>query len=304
MTRKTLDNAIDHGQRSEDNAIARVIIQPAKSTFMPITVNQDGEIITFSLIGADRDDGFVRLSELAECFGRIQECLRETERCITGKNPHLTYLMKSLTVGSPAVGVIEAKKPRRSPDIRRQVATEFRKTISGLQRGVQLRKPMLDHDAYFSYRKLGEIINQSDHRARPGLILDGTVVTRQYLIAADRALEFQETASGSISGLLEKIDVHGRNQFAIFPPIGSHQVSCIFSDTLLPKVQAALKCNVTVYGKLHYVADRFIPAKVDVSEIEVHPSGDLPKLSTMAGRLSHLAGDSVQLIKEQRDVWE
>lgn len=272
---------------------------------MPLSVNQDGESITFSLIGAERDGGYVRLSELAECFERLQECLRHTERCITGKNPHLTYLMKSLTVGSPAVGTIEAKKPRRLPDNRREVSSEFRKTVSGLQRGDRRANPRLDHDALTSFRKLGELINKSDSSHRPGLIVDGTVVTQTFIIAANKALEFQEAAIGSISGVLDKIDMHGRNQFAIFPPIGNHQVSCIFPDSLLPKVQYALTKTVTVRGKMHYVADRFIPAKVDVSDIEVHPPvGDLPKLSEMVGRLSGLVGDSVKLVRGVRDEWE
>lgn len=271
---------------------------------MPFTIAQSGEDITFMLAGAERDDGYVRLSELAECFERLQECLRATERCITGKNPTLTYLMKKLTVGSPAVGTITAKKPRRKLDVRSEVASVFRRTVSDLQRGERRRNPVLDHDAYGTYRKLGEIIQKSDEKARPRLVLDGTVVTHEYLVSADKALEFQESSIGSISGVLEKIDVHGKNNFAIFPPIYSQQVSCTFHDDLLPKVQAALKSAVTVFGTLHYVADRFLPVKVDVNDLEVHPLAEcLPKLTDMAGRLPHLNDGSVQLVRSIRDAW-
>jgi len=272
---------------------------------MPLNIVQAGEEITFSLIGAKRDGGYVRVSELSECFDRIQECLRETERCLTGKASHLTYLMKSLKVGSPAVGVIEAKKPRRVPDNRAAIAQEFRKTVSGLQRGDRRRNPLLDHHAYSAYRKLGEIIHKTDERARPSLILDGTVVTHEYLVSADKVLEFEESALGSISGRMDKLDVHGKNTFAIFPPTTTHQVWCSFEDDLLPKVLASVTKTVTVYGMMHYVADRFMPMTVEAHDIEPHePEEKLPRLTAMAGRLSHLTEDSLKIVGRLRDEWE
>ncbi len=272
---------------------------------MSLTVTQNNEEITFRLSGSERDKGFVRLEQLAECIEYIQECLHETERCVSGKRGSLTYVIKSLTVGSPAIGVIEAQKPRRRPDNRREVASVTRRTIASLAQGERKLDPRLDHDAFKSFRKFASLVLKSDDRAKCELIFDGTVITPQFFAAVDRALEIEEVARGSVSGLLEKIDVHGKNQFAIFPPIGTHQVTCAFADELLPKVQSALKKTVTVYGQLHYVADRFLPTRVDVDDLEAHPpADDLPRLSDMAGKLIGVEGDSVQIVRDVRNDWD
>lgn len=271
---------------------------------MPVTVVQNEEEITFSLIGAARDNGLVRLNELAECISYIQDCLRETERCITGRKATLTYVVKSLTVGSPAVGVIEAKKPRRRADYRKEVATVTRQTVVSLSRGERKFDPRLDHEAIKPFRKFAALVLKGDDRAKCGLIYDGTVITPQFFVTVDRALQVEEYSLGSVSGRLEKIDVHGRNRFAIFPPIGKHQVTCSFAEALLPKVKAALTKTVTVYGRLHYVADRFAPTEVEVDDIEEHRSADdLPQFSAMLGRLAG-RGDSVEIMREIRDEWD
>jgi hypothetical protein len=272
---------------------------------MPLTIEQDGEQISFSLIGAERDGGFVRVGELAECFERLQECLRETERCLTGRASRLTYLVKQLTSGNPAVGVLVAKPTKKPSDLPRRVAHEFRRTVSELERGERRRNPQLDHDAYGAYRKLGSLIQKNDDRSRPKLIVDGVVVTHSYLLAAEKAMEFEESSVGTVSGVLEKIDVHGRNTFSIYPPIGGRQVTCVFAEDMLTKVQGALRKSVTVSGTLHFVADRFLPSKVEVTDLEVHPAvEDLPTLTSLAGRLSLPGGGGALAAKgRMRDEW-
>lgn len=272
---------------------------------MLVAQPSDDDKFTFTLIGAERDNGFVRLSDLAECLDRLLDCLRETERCIIGKKPSLAYIVQEMHVGSPATGTVTAPPPRRGADHRRTVFASTRSTVASLQHGNSQLDPRFDHEAKLTFRKLGEFINASDERARKRLILNETVVTSQFIASVDKALEIQESSYGSVTGLLEKIDVHGKNQFAIFPQIGGHQVSCSFQDDLLEQVQAALKKPVTVIGKLHYVADRLGPLRVDADDIEIHrPADELPKLTMMAGRLSHLSGDSVTLARKIRDGWD
>ena len=265
---------------------------------------QDDDLLTFTLMGAERHQGFVELSELADCLERIKECLRATERCITKKKPSLTYLVHQMTVGSPAVCTLKAKKPQRGIDYSREAFGLLRSTVASLECGDKKLDPRLDHDALRSFRKFGEIGHRSDERDRCKLIVDRTPVTYSFLIAADKALEIQESSYGSVSGVLEKIDVHGRYSFAIFLPIGGHQVACSFHPELMHDVQAALRKTVTVYGKLHYVADRMIPIKADVDQIESHePAEILPKLTAMAGCLSHLSDDSLTLAGRIRNEW-
>lgn len=272
---------------------------------LAVQLSDGDDKFTFTLMGAERDNGFVRLSDLADCLARIAQCLRESERCIMGKKPSLTYLVQEMHVGSPAGGTFTAKKPRRGPDNRRAVFGFARSTVAQLQKGDTKLDPRLDHEAKVAFRKVGELIQGSDDRAKNSLILNETVVTSQFIVSVDKALEIQESTYGSISGILEKIDVHDKNQFAIFPQVGGHQVSCSFHEELLEKVQAALKKSVTVYGKMHYVADRVSPLRVEADDIEIHrPVDELPKLTMMAGRLSHISGDSVTLARKIRDGWD
>ena len=54
---------------------------------------------------------------------------------------------------------------------------------------------------------------------------------------------------------MEKINVHERNEFVIFPPITGYSVVCRFEHQLLDKVRDAIESTVTVSGKMHYAPD-------------------------------------------------
>lgn len=303
---KLLDSRDGEARYSGLSRISHANIRPdCGAASMQVSQPFDDDKLTFTLIGSERDKGFVRLADLAEFLDRLLDCLRETERCILGKKPSLAYIIQDMHVGSPASGTVSAPPSRKGPDVRRTVFGCTRATVASLQHGSDKLDPRYDHDAKLTFRKLGEFINASDERARKQLILNQTVVTSQLIASIDKALEIQESSYGTVTGRLEKIDVHGRNQFAIFPTMGGPQVTCSFDDELLEQVQASLKKHVTVSGNMYYVADRLEPLRVEADDIDIHPPAEeLPKLTKMAGRLSHISGDSVTLARKIRDGWD
>ena len=106
---------------------------------MAIHKNAEDGLISFRLIGAEVDDGCVRVSDLSNCMAKIQGCLKHVERCITGTSPSLQYVIKKMHVGSPADCELFAKTPKRKNDIRKSVSTLLLTTIASL--AVRLRGP-------------------------------------------------------------------------------------------------------------------------------------------------------------------
>lgn len=84
-----------------------------------------------------------------------------------------------------------------------------------------------------------------------------------------------------VSGVLEKINVHGKNECNLYPTIGGYSVVCVFPESMRTKVAEALahKTYVTVTGTVFYRPDRPFPERVHVENLLEHPSDDeLPTL--------------------------
>ena len=277
------------------------------SASLPIN---DQDPFSFTLSGSERDRGYVRLSELSDCISRIEGCFRQTERCVQGSSPKLVYLVRRMKVGSPAFCEFEAEKPVRGGDCRKEVFGLVLSTIAALEQGRLDIDPRLDFEALTSYRKVGQIAMSDNPQARCGLILGKTVVSPQFQQTLSQLLTGQECAYGSVTGTLEKVDIHQKLQFAIFPHRSASQVVCTFQDELLDRVLCAVRERkpVTVYGKLHYSANRKVPIRVDVVDLEQESGPEempLPRLTDLVGKMaSSDFDDSVTTVRKLRDDWD
>lgn len=60
-------------------------------------------------------------------------------------------------------------------------------------------------------------------------------------------------SSGSVDGMLEAINVHGKkNTFALYPIVGASRITCKFDDRLFQDVRPALGKYVIIEGELRY----------------------------------------------------
>jgi hypothetical protein len=193
---------------------------------------------------------------------------------------------------------LEAIRPRKGPDRRVEVVEFFKKTVAELQVGTSVDSRLTPDDLrdfrglFAHLRKTKEVwIGQSQ-------------VTSQYVANIDKILGNSVRSEGAVSGLLERLNVHNRNEFALFPPVLGAQVVCSFPDEMFEQVRSGIKRNVTVSGTLFYHPDKPFPERVHVRELEIHPPDDeLPKLGELRGLFAGSTNGvtAVEFVRALRD---
>jgi hypothetical protein len=235
--------------------------------------------ITIDLTGADAQQGSVLLGDLANFCDQLATCLKRIEDKFSS-GTRLKYRITDMRHGS-AYLEIQPIAPKRGADFGPAVVQLFSETIAKLESGKQA-DPRLDVQDLIAFRKMAEPLNGKLKDVR----INGTSVTTSFIAHIDRLLAEPISSQGSVTGMLDRINVHNKNEFTLFATIARVPVACTFPDELFVKVREGIKRNVTVYGKVTPRRDSASPERVQVAEIEIHPDdNDLPKLSDLRGSL-------------------
>jgi hypothetical protein len=130
------------------------------------------------------------------------------------------------------------------------------------------------------FRGLAEPMNRRAKRIEVGRVK----LTPKYFENIDQILGLSIPSHGSVKGRLERLNVHNRFEFVIYPPVSGYAVTCEFEEALFPTVHKAIKKNVTVRGELEYRPGRPFPDRVKVRALDIHaPDEELPKLADLRG---------------------
>lgn len=116
------------------------------------------------------------------------------------------------------------------------------------------------------------------------------------------------SSEGSIDGMLEAINVHGKhNTFVLYPVIGAQRVSCRFDDEFLPHVRPALGKYVIIEGELKYRWREKFPFEARAKKIEILPDWESqPSFTEILGMAPGATGgiSSEEFTRKQRDGWQ
>lgn len=95
---------------------------------------------------------------------------------------------------------------------------------------------------------------------------------------------------GSVSGTLESLTVHAKREASLYNDFDKRRVVVSFSEADYPRVHAALRKRIEVYGVLQEDnAGR--PLRIRLQDMEVLPQDDdLPTLSSLVGSMPDLTG--------------
>ena len=117
-----------------------------------------------------------------------------------------------------------------------------------------------------------------------------------------------EKCISTVQGVLEAINVHGSNNFTIYPNVGPKQIRCFFNKSLLPTVIDALGKRVEVTGLTKYLKHSYWPYQINVSKMEIYPDEiNLPTFDDIKGMCPNLTEGmpSEEYIRKMRDEeWE
>jgi hypothetical protein len=226
--------------------------------------------LTFKIVG--KGDGFVEFDDFVDFCDAIQRSLRVSEQAVAGRLGAVHYRVVDLECSSAVIRL--EPHSRRDSEIGRKTISHFRETIAGIQEGRV--DPRLGIDVLETFRNLANPLKK--HAAR--IVIGRTTLTPNYTKTIDQLLDQVTSYEGSISGRLDRINVHNdKNEFVVYPPIANRQVPCLFHESLLPDIRRALKRNVTVFGTIFYRPGGALPSRVHARTIDLHPKDDeLPDL--------------------------
>lgn len=261
--------------------------------------------ISVVLSGLDDDRGDLRFTDFIAQLGNIQRALVETDRLVSGSRT-VYGLVAGLSHRSPAT--IELEILDLSPETRNGP-----RVASALYNGFHVVQTERRAPPEYDYRALEalKVVALPLGKAIGGIsvALDGqsTVLSPDFARTIDEIVGPDEYERGSVTGWLEKINLHaGQNVFTVYPATDQPGVRCLFKKSLREAAVRAVDRYVTVYGRLSFKSEADYPHAVAVREIEIHPpKSELPRLSDLLGVAPGRLKDesSEDFVRRLRDEW-
>jgi len=252
--------------------------------------------LTFKLEGADKDAGAVFFEDFRQFLDDVAACLDRVQRRVTDQK--VRHRIVDLKTASATV-TIEALTRNGDQRAAHQIYDTFTRTIAALETSGKV-DPRLKADDLKAFRRLAEPVLRGEKQVE----VAGTTLSTRFVANIDEKLGKIVHSKGTVKGRLEKLNLHGRSEFTLYPPIGRHAVTCVFPEALFQTVRRAIQHSVTVSGLLTYRGDSPYPERVRVDSIEIHPSDDeLPTLSSLRGLLPDATSGktSVKFVEAIRD---
>jgi hypothetical protein len=229
--------------------------------------------ISAKISGGREAAGAVEFDDFVQLCQAIEECLKCTEAAVTGAKPVLRYRIVKLRTGSAEIA-IEPIAPLEGRDRRRQTVGLFNKTITALQHGRRVDSRYGDDDLNCFRRLIIPL-----ERGAATLEVSGQVLTTEFATNIEKALGETFSSEGSITGIIEGLNVHNRFECTIYEQVDAQRISCSFPKELVDIVLSAIRKRVTIFGLQSFRPDSAIPYQVRIESIEVlPPDEELPTL--------------------------
>ncbi len=267
--------------------------------------------ISFSLI-SEAADGHVRLSDFIQQLESFKVALQKTERLLSGNSESMVqYRVVGLRHNSPSTVVVEAFTVNPEAVAPGEVVSTLIDSIKKI-RGTGLKKPQpepenLDLSTLEAYRDLAGTLEKSIQKVVIRNTRQRVTIDRNFKSEVVKIIGPDKLILGSISGRLEKINLHNTTQFNIYPTIGPSRVVCDFATELKREVKDALDEMVTVHGTLRYKKWYKFPYAISVKRIVPHRhDGELANLDDLRGAAPDATGDlsSEAFVRKLRDEWQ
>lgn len=257
-----------------------------------------GQKITIRIEGDFEDRGDVRLAALIEQLESFKRALAYAEKyaAVEGKKPPVYYRLIDLHHSLAAL-TFEPVSEDVDYDRTGAIVYEFRQRLSQIQRGtVPDEVPIEELEAY---EKLAP--EPDRHVRRVEVEFNAPTVLRS-VETIQMTIEFrrqiadiigpEETAWGTMTGRLEALNLHQRNLFHLYPPIGPTRVTCIFDREVREDVKRAVDHYVQAAGLIHYRQRAQFPDRMSrVYSVEIlDDDPSRPKLSELRGIVPDLTG--------------
>lgn len=262
--------------------------------------------IKLQLRAAGGDSVQLLATDFVRQMQSLLSALKHTDLSVTlGTKPSIEYRVVGLTQNSPATVVLEAVSlPEDGPDPISVVAAFFGGLRDVITRG---KAPeFLSREVFENLREMlapiGDTVS-GGFLEYGGERIDLDVATKK---AIDKVVETDEVSFGTVSGMVESVNIHNNaNIFRLYPIIGADRITCHFPDSIREHVKDSLGSYVTIFADLRYKWRARFPYEAYVKDLEIMPSDDgLPTFDQLRG-LAKDATDglpSVEFVRKVRDA--
>lgn len=267
----------------------------------------DAEII-IELEGIPEDGGDVRLVEFIEELSAIRGALRLTERLVIQSDAQsVDYKIVNLSHSSPAkvtIGITSREPAYR--DTPRKISRRFTSSLRMVRQGHRYAS-RLDPRTLEAFESITAPTKK--HVAQITVTGEKSQTVRidqQFQRSLARLLEGDESERDEIIGRVERVDIHNKNQFDVYPIIGSTRIRCTAPSRLQKNILAAIGRTVAVDGWALYRKDSPFPYAMKVEDISLpmDRDEDLPRMEDLHGMAPNSTeGKSGEdFIRELRDA--
>ncbi len=261
----------------------------------------EGRELTIRLDGADEDAGLADFGDFTRFCDAVRKCLRRVERIVAGQPNQIRFRVADLRIKC-ALATIEpvAIGDGAQGDLGGEVVAFFRETVARIESGGDV-DPRYGYDDFLAFRELTNPLNWHAEKVFVGR----AELTSNFTAHIEELLKGGDPAEGTVSGYIQRLNVHNKREFFLYPVGETQAVCCAFKDRQLEDVRRGIERYVTVSGLLYYGPDAVLPHRVQVEAITVHPEpGKLPRLTSLRGSLGKgaLGGKtSVEYVRALRD---
>ncbi len=263
--------------------------------------------ITVQLEARDALKGDLQLGQFIDELSAIKSALRHTERVVLHRDEHaVDYRVTGLSHSSPSqVTITMSSRQPAYKDVPRQISRRFssslrvvrnnhryaeRLDLRTLETFKAIAAPTAKHDLIVS-------VIANERRVQIDPAFDRSV---SRLIAGDEQ-EYDE-----LVGRVERIDIHNKNVFDIYPVVGPDRVRCSASRRLLTDVVSAIGKTVAVEGTALYRKDAPFPYAMRVEKINSRLlDSELPNMASMHGIAPNATGgmSAEDFVRKLRDEY-
>lgn len=261
--------------------------------------------ITVRLRGEARDFERVRLGDFRDFLNAFSLVLRTLDSKISGKSQTAFFRIADLSASSAQV-TVEAVPIRSEEDFTPLLLDQLVRDLAAIQERAELPDGY-DPELLEAYKQLTIPLARHTHVIEVERASRQVRLTRQFGVNIEAIFGQEIASSGSLTGFLDAVNVHGQNQFYIYPLVGPTKVRCVFPENLLDAVREGIKRYVDVVGILRYREREPFPYLIEVEKLEIYPRPeDLPTLASLRGMAPNATGgvDSVAFVRALRDANE
>ena len=264
--------------------------------------------ITVELEGDETAGGDLQLGQFIEELTAIRNALRQSERTELRRDEQaVRYRVTNLSHSSPAkVTITISSREPAYRDVPRKVIRRFRTSLRAVKRNHSFAE-RLDLRTLETFKAIAA--PAAKHNIKVSVSADSLpriILDRAFETSVSRLITGDERERDELVGRVERVDIHNKNSFDIYPIIGPERVRCNAPKKLQSEIVAAIGKYVSVEGIALYRKDSPFPYAMKVEAIHLRrPDSELPSMRSLHGIAPDATGglSSEEFVRKLRNAY-